>query len=96
MFFRVCNCVVPIVTDADEFGVSKAASSFSWLVVLLVMEKISAYCSEAKGCLVSDYPLCKCIAVRARPVSVLIVEWIGFWRLFNPLLYRCSLFIYLF
>ena len=30
--------VVPIVTDADEFGVSKAASSFCWLVVLLVME----------------------------------------------------------
>ena len=42
--------------------------------------KVSAYSSDAEGCLALNYPLGKCIAVRTRPVSVVIDEWIGFWR----------------
>ena len=42
--------------------------------------KVSAYGSDAEFCLVSDYPLGKCIAIWARPISVLIDEWIVLWR----------------
>ena len=73
------DTAIPIATDSKEFFVIKAVSSFLDFLFFLHW-KLSAYSSDTEGCLALNYPLGKCITVRAGPVSVLIDEWIGFWR----------------